>query len=150
MVNRIFKPTVIWGFVCFLLLYRTFPTDIVSWWDVLTQWNVPVWEQVVMWSARILPALIPMGCFILLNNKQKYGVKYVISIPFFAWLFGRFILVVVLWLITFKMTNEPAYSGGLQNIVLRQIETMYLNSHTLVSALIIITCSYAFWRERRY
>lgn len=66
---------------------------------------------------------------------------------FVAWLIGRSVLVVILWVITFKISNEPPYSGGFQNIIVNQIVMMFWNLHTLVSALIIITCSYAFWRE---
>lgn len=149
LVNNTLKPAIIWGGVSFLLLYRTFPSDVTLWWNVLTQWNFPVWQLMVTWAASILPALIPLMCFILLNNKQQCSRKYIILMPFIAWLIGRFILVVIIWMITFKISNEPTYSGGFQNTIVHQIGIMYWNSQTLVSALIIITCSYAFWRERK-
>jgi len=149
LVNNTLKPAIIWGLVSFFLLNRTFPSDVTLWWSVLTHWNVPAWQLMVTWATSILPALIPLICFILLNFSKKYGDGYIILIPFIAWLIGRLLLVVVIWVITFKISNEPSYSGGFQNNIIHQIGVMYWNSHTLVSALIINACSYAFWRERR-
>lgn len=149
LINNTLKSAIIWGAVSFLLLYRTFPSDVTLWWNVLTQWNIPVWQLIVTWATGIIPALIPLMCFILLSSNKKLGGGYIILLPFIAWLFGRFILVIIIWFVTFKISNEPPYSGGFQNTIVPQIGIMYWNSHTLVSALIIITCSYAFWRERR-
>lgn len=125
MVNNTFKPAIIWGCVSFLLLYRTFPSDVTLWWNVLTQWNVPVWQLMVTWATRILPALIPLACFILLNHRKKQGGGYIISMPFIAWLIGRFILVVITWMITFKISDKPPYSGGFQNTIVDQIGIKY-------------------------
>ncbi|EBG0215823.1 hypothetical protein H9V85_004953 [Salmonella enterica subsp. enterica serovar Louisiana] len=148
MVFKAFKAPVIWGVVCFLLLYPTFPTELNVWWEALQQWDIPVWQQIVTWSSGILPALIPLGIMLMLQvRRPRCSKNYTIIIPFVAWLIGRSVLVVILWVITFKISNEPPYSGGFQNIIVNQIVMMFWNLHTLVSALIIITCSYAFWRE---
>ncbi|EBK2702015.1 hypothetical protein S077_004571 [Salmonella enterica subsp. enterica] len=45
MVFKAFKAPVIWGVVCFLLLYPTFPTELNVWWEALQQWDIPVWQQ---------------------------------------------------------------------------------------------------------
>jgi|SRR5471030_485567 hypothetical protein len=148
MINSVLRAALVWGFVCFLLLYRTFPVDIVVSWQVLQQYDLPIWQLIATYTTSILPALVPLGCFVLLARNAKGNKFYVISMPFIAWVITRCLLVVILWIITFKISNQPPYSGGLQNIVTRQIVTMYWTSHTLVSALIIMVCSYAFWRER--
>lgn len=141
------KVAVTWGIVCFILLYRTFPVDAVLWWEVLNQWDIPVWQQIATWASNILPALIPLGCFILLKRKRRRSKPYTIIIPFVAWSMGRFILTVMLWTITFKINHAPPYSESIQTVLVQQMEIMYLTPHTLVSALIIMTCGYAFWRE---
>ena len=149
MANNSLKPAIIWGLVSLLLLNRTFPSDVTLWWSVLTQWNIPAWQLMVTWATSIIPSLIQLICFTLLNFSKKNDSGYIILMTFIAWLIGRFILVVVIWIITFKIRNEPHYSGGFLNNIINQIVIIYWNSHTLISALIIITCSYAFCREHR-
>ena len=142
------KPDIVWGGVCFLLLYRTFPEDVDLWWDVISQWNVPVWQQIVTWSTGILPSLIPICCYIYIKKMQISKKLITVSLPLIFWLLGRFILVAVLWIITFKLGHQPPYSNTWTTIFSQQLVHMYLTSHILVSALTIVTCSYAFWREK--
>lgn len=143
------KRALTWGGLCFILLYRTFPADVVLWWDVLQQWDIPVWQQMVTYTSDTVPALIPLGCFMLLARKPQCDKVYTVIMPFIAWVAGRFVLMIMLGLITFRISHAPLYLGGFQHLLAKQIVTMYWTSHTLVSALIIMACGHAFWRERQ-
>jgi hypothetical protein len=148
-MNTRLRAALVWGFVCFLLLYRTLLAEIVLSWQVLQQYDVPAWQLVVTYTANILPALIPLGCFLWLTHKANFSKFYALTLPFIAWLIGSFLLVAILWLITFNISNPPPFSGGFIPMLTQQIATIYWSSRTLTAAVIILVCGYAFWRERR-
>ncbi|OTG63552.1 hypothetical protein B9T25_13740 [Acinetobacter sp. ANC 4470] len=135
--------------VCFLLLYRTFPSDVVILGQVSQQYGIPIWQPVVTFMANILLALVPLGCFLLLVHKTNVSKFYTITIPFIVWFISQFFLMIIVLIITFKMSKEPLYTGELQNIITNQLVNMHWFSNILISALIIMVCGYAFWRERK-
>lgn len=150
MLTTPLRTATIWGFLCFLLLYRTFPAEVIYSWQALRLWDMPLWHQLVIHATSILPALLPLIGFIVLTRGTKPDKARALVIPLMAWLLGRLLLTVAIWLITFKISSEPPFSGGFHNIVTNQLVMMYWSPNTLVSALIIVVCSYACWRERRF
>ncbi|WMU72298.1 hypothetical protein OQ483_20415 [Enterobacter bugandensis] len=142
-----YRIALVWGLVCFSLLYRAFPSEIFLSLKVLQQWQIPVWEQIVHYSMGILPALTPLLYFLFLTHRGKFTKGHAFMMPLIAWIAFRFALICVLWLITFKISKPPLYSEGFMDIVSTQIVRMFWNANVLDSALVILVCSYAFWRE---
>ncbi|HBZ15577.1 MULTISPECIES: hypothetical protein [Pantoea] len=148
-MNTKLRAALVWGVVCFLLLYRTLLTEIVLSWQVLQQYDVPIWQLVVTYSANIVPACIPLACFVWLTRKAHFTWGFALTLPFIAWLIGSCFVVTILWMITANITSAPPYSAGPAQMITQQIVKLYWTSRTLTAALIILVCSYAFWRECR-
>lgn len=144
-----YKVAAIWGLVCFLLLYRTLLAEMILSWQVIQHYEIPGWQLFVSYATNIVPDLLPLGCFILLTRNANFSKINSIVLPLIAWLIGRFVVVSVMWIITFKISNPPPFSGGLQNMVSEYLVNLFWSINTLTSALIILVCGYAFWRERR-
>ncbi len=147
-MSATFRIAVVWGFICFLLLYRTLLSEVILSWQVLQQYDIPVWQLFVSYASNILPALIPLGCFVWLTHKATFSKMSALTLPLAGWLIGRFVVIVLLWIITVKISNPPPYTEGLHNIIIDHLIQVYGSVNTLTSALVIMVCAYAFWRER--
>lgn len=141
------RSALIWGGVCFLLLYRTFPADIITSWQLTQHYDIPA--SPLLWGGiiQVVLALLPMACFLWLGSGcMVYGELSVLFIPFLAWLSGQFLIAYGIYVWAVKSDRVLPYEQGFLNIAEKMMSFDWL-FNVLVSAIIIVTCSYAFYRE---
>ncbi|CAI1072474.1 hypothetical protein [Serratia quinivorans] len=146
-MNTASRIALIWGTVCFLLLYSTLPADVIIAWQVFRQYDPPASQLMVYWGTKLLPALVPLGCFLLLGHRVRNNKSLTLLLPFSVWLACQFIIAGFFYVVAVKSGSLPPYSEGLLSFVLRILNIEWL-TNSLVSALIVVACSYAFWREQ--
>jgi hypothetical protein len=147
-MNIALRAALIWGGVCFLLLYRTLPAEVVILWQVFQQYAPPASLLIVYWGTQMLPALVPLGCFLLLRYRVGSNKSLTLLMPFGIWLVSQFIIAGIFYAVAVKSGNLPPYSESFLSIM-RWALTIEWLGNLLVSALTIMACSYAFWREQR-
>lgn len=147
-MNTKFRIALVWGVICFLLLYRTLLAEVILSWQVLQEYDIPNWQLFTSYASNLLPSLIPLVCFLWLTQNNHFSKIISFTLPLAAWLIGRFIINAILWLITLEISYPPLFSVGFQHIYTYQLVQMYWSLNTLTSVMIILICGYAFWRER--
>ncbi|EKN5910193.1 TPA: hypothetical protein RM800_001380 [Yersinia enterocolitica] len=147
-MDNYFRPAMVWGSVCFLLLYRTFPLDIIIWGKLYQQYDISMLQLIASFSAQALPALMPLMCFLLMISRATHNKVIILTVPFTAWLISKFIITGVFYFISLKTSNIPPYSEGFLRLVERMLTVDWFTD-LLVFMLTIMVCSYAFWREYR-
>ena len=146
MNSNVFRAALIWGLVCLYLLYNGLPSELILSWMIHTQQSVPISHLLLNVATHLLPALMPLFCFIIFTH-NTLRKRFILSVPFIIWLASHFIITAVLYFSIVKSGNSPLYIEKLSAIWWRMIDT-YWSLRTLGSAVVIVTCSYAFWREQ--
>ncbi|MFQ6250582.1 hypothetical protein [Yersinia enterocolitica] len=96
-MDNYFRPAMVWGSVCFLLLYRTFPLDIIIWGKLYQQYDISMLQLIASFSAQALPALMPLMCFLLMISRATRNKVIILTVPFTAWLISKFIITGVFY-----------------------------------------------------
>lgn len=143
-----FKAPIIWGCLCFLLIYRTFPYDIIYSWLSYYNYKISYFQIISQWALQITPPLIPLIVFTIFH---KVGVKnkaIVILTPFLLWVVGKFIVAVIIYFISVKVGSIDIASEKFPAIIKRIYNTEWFFV-SITYGITIIACSYAFWREHK-
>ncbi|MBP2170248.1 hypothetical protein J2125_003440 [Erwinia toletana] len=148
MKNALRAPLV-WGIVCFLLLYRTLPADMIMSWQISQQYNVPLSSLLLNGLTQLLPALTPLACFVWLVRHLSTGLWLALIAPVVAWFAIQLIIAAVFYFVAVKSGNIPPYAEGFVT-ALRRMLNLHWASAMVVSVLTIMACSYACWRETRW
>ncbi|ERK09413.1 hypothetical protein L579_1195 [Pantoea sp. AS-PWVM4] len=146
-MNNALRAALVWGVVCFLLLYCALPVDIAMSWQMRQQFGVPWVQLIAVNSIQIIPAMIPLLCFVCLMNRIA-NRKLWLLVPAVGWFIGKLVVLGVLYIFALKIANVPLYAEGYFSMLRRVITAEWLvKASALVLA--IITCSYAWRRETR-
>ena len=140
------KVPFVWGGVCFFLLYNTFPHDVMYTWLLYSGYNGNHFQMIVQWTLQIAPPLIPLIAFYVIYKINSKNKILTILTPFLLWITGKFIIAMVIYLVSLKVGNLDIMSEKLPGIVKRIYNTEWLFKSTAYGVS-IIACSYAFWRE---
>ncbi len=140
------RAALIWGLVCLSLLYNGLPSELILSWMMHTQQSVPLSHLLLNVATHLLPSLMPLFCFIIFTH-SNLRKRFILSIPFVIWLASHFIIATVFYFSLVKSGNAPLYIEKLSTSLWRMID-IYWSLRTLSSAVVIIVCSYAFWREQ--
>lgn len=146
-MDKALRVALVWGIVCFLLLYCTLPADVVMSWRMRQQFGVPWGQLITGASVKLIPDLIPLLCFVCLAHRIANN-KLWLFVPAVGWLIGKFAVVGILYFIALKIANVPHYAEGYFSLLRRVITVDWL-IQVSVFVLAIIACSYAWWRETR-
>lgn len=140
------KSPFIWGGVCFFLLYRTFPHDVIYTWLFYAEYKGNHSQMIAQWLLQIAPPLIPLIVFLVIYKKEIKNKKAIILTPFFLWVVGKFIMAMVVYFVSLKLGNLDIMSEKLPGIIKNIYNTDWLLT-SIAYGISIIACSYAFWRE---
>jgi len=147
-MDKTFMPALIWGTVCFLLLYCTLPSDFAQWWQVHQQFGVPMLQLLANSMIAVIPALMPLVCYVILSERVSSNKGVILVIPVMAWLIAKLVILGVLYFIAAKTGDMPLYAEGFFSLVGRIVTPHWL-INALAYILTIMASSYAFWRECR-
>lgn len=138
----------IWGGLCFILLYRTLPAELVLSAQVMHQYGIPVSQMAVGWLVTALPALMPLLCFIALVRRRQAALWPWLVLPPVAWLLIQFALAVGAGTVMVRAGLTPPWSETVSDLVFRLAMRLW-SVHALTVLLTTLACSYACWREYR-
>ncbi|MDO6407451.1 hypothetical protein [Pantoea phytobeneficialis] len=111
------------------------------------QFGVPWVQLIAVNSIQIIPAMIPLLCFVCLRNRIA-NRKLWLLVPAVGWFIGKLVVLGVLYIFALKIANVPLYAEGYFSMLRRVITAEWLvKASALVLA--IIACSYAWRRETR-
>ncbi|MCU5774072.1 hypothetical protein N5923_05745 [Erwiniaceae bacterium BAC15a-03b] len=148
MKNALRAPLV-WGIVCFLLLYRTLPADMIMSWQISQQYSVPLSNLLLTILSQLLPALTPLACFVWLVRHLSTGLWLALIAPVVAWFAIQLIIAAVFYFVAVKSGSIPPYEEGFVTVLRRMLDIQWIAA-MLVTVLTIMASSYACWRETRW
>ncbi len=145
-MTKLFRIPLIWGLLCFALLYRTFPSDVIYSWQTYYQYQGYYSQLLVSLILQLVPSLLPLVCFIVFYKKKIMLKSIVLFTPFLLWLASKLVIAVVIYGIALKTGSIDFISESLSSIIKRLYTLDWLLA-SLTYGLTIVACSYAYWRE---
>jgi hypothetical protein len=139
----------IWGGLCFILLYRTLPADLVLSVQLMHQYGIPVSQMAIGWLVTALPALMPLLCFIALTRRGQTALWTWLVLPPIAWLLCQFALTIIAGIVITRFGLAPPWSETLSDLLFRLAVRLW-SVHVLTVLLTTLACGYACWREHRH
>lgn len=144
-----FNIPIVWGCVCFLLLYTTFPNDLIYAWLFYSEYKSSYSQIIAQWILQIAPPLIPLITFIFFHKAEVKSKAIVTLTPFLLWVIGRFIVAMIIYFVSVKAGNIDITSEKYISIVKKIYDSEWF-FRSITYGITIIACSYAFWRERKF
>jgi len=145
-MGKLFRIPLVWGLLCFALLYRTFPADVIYSWQAYYQYQGHYSQLLVSWILQLVPPLLPLLCFIVFYKKKITLKGIVLFTPFLLWLASKLLIAVIIYGIALKVGSIDFISENLSSII-KRLYTLDWFLASLTYGLTIVACSYAFWRE---